>query len=708
MVRDGAPRRCRLHQAGTRRARVHADLPRVPRRVRRRRPRPDCGDGARRRHVHARVLRGASAGDRRDVLPAGRRSDPGVLDPHAERAVHRGGGGWRRGRERAAGGLRAYRGGLRPGAGEHHQGRPRRTPGGQRLHRRDRGRQAAGVPPQHRRAARLHRGRGRARAHPPVGERGRGGARRPARHRVRQGGGGHRGRGDPGRRVLRDRGPDHRAVRLRLHPVAPADHTAARLFPGRGGLAARRRHGAGFRRRSDVHPGAVPRVRDRREPRGPDGELDACGGSGRRQRSRGRAGERPPSPAAWRGRAGLRFGGIHHHLVHRGPGHEGDRHHREPRGGSNHPHQPGAATGAALVLRGERRTAPRDPRARRPAAAGVVADGASRAPGPRRRRDRCGSGAPGRRRVRGSRGSDWRRAPGCAGAAGRVRLQPRLRRDHGALRYRCRCPDGDRGDGGGGLHRLRRDAHPRRLRMARPQRGRRPVGARARRHHEQHSRDVERRQPEMADRPPQSLHDRAVRLPGADEQRAAEPRLQCHAGVDLHGRPQGRDHRARGRGGEGIRRRESGRPHRVPARLRQRRRDGGDQRRGGGVAVPDPCLRLRRGHRAVPAVIPVGGGNRVHHCAARGGQPARLRAHGAARDRPQGVHPSGRGARGGNRGGLRHLHLRAAPHPARGGSRLRHGLRADAGYHRSGGRAHRPHPGRRGRYVDRRAVEVPG
>ena len=150
------------------------------------------------------------------------------------------------------------------------------------------------------------------------------------------------------------------------------------------------------------------------------------------------------------------------------------------------------------------------------------------------------------------------------------------------------------------------------------------------------------------------------------------------------------------------------RAHHLPARFRQRRSNGGDQRGGRGVPVPDPRLRLCRGHCAVPALLPLGGGDGVHHRAARGGVPARLRADGAAPDRAQGLHPAGGGARGGDRGGLRDLHLRAAAHPPRAGARLRGRLRADAGHHRSGRRAHRPHAGGGGGDLDRGAAEVPG
>ena len=354
MARDRTASGRRLHQARARRARVHADLPRVSRRVRRRGPRGDRGDGAPRRHVHAGVLPGASPGDRRDLLSARRRSDSGVLHPHAQRAIHRGGGGRRHRRQRAAGGLRTDRGRILPRARERPEGRYRRSPGSQRLHRRDRHRQTAGVPSEHGRAARLHRGRRRTRAHSPGGGR-ESGSRRTrghAHHRLRDPGGHHRGRGGAGHHVLRNRVPDHRPVRLPLHPVDPSDHTAPRLLPGRSRLAARRAFRARLRSRSDVDPGAVPGVRDRGQPRGTDGELGPRGGGRRRERPGRRARERAPSSPSGRGGARLRFGRVHHHLPHRGTGHQGNRDDRQPRGRRHHPHQPGPAAGTSVVFRG--------------------------------------------------------------------------------------------------------------------------------------------------------------------------------------------------------------------------------------------------------------------------------------------------------------------------------------------------------------------
>ena len=140
-----------------------------------------------------------------------------------------------------------------------------------------------------------------------------------------------------------DRAPDHRAVRVRLHPVDPVDPAAAGVLAGRGGVAARRTHRARLRRRSDVHPGAVPGIRDRGQPRGADGELGPRGGGRRGKRPRRRAGKLSPPAAAGRSGARLGLGGLHHHLVHRSAGHQGDRGNREPGGRRDHFHQSGTA-----------------------------------------------------------------------------------------------------------------------------------------------------------------------------------------------------------------------------------------------------------------------------------------------------------------------------------------------------------------------------
>ena len=128
---------------------------------------------------------------------------------------------------------------------------------------------------------------------------------------------------------------------------------AARMLPDRGDLAARRTYRARVRRRPDVHPGAVPGVRDRGEPWGPDGELVPRRGSQWCERAGCGESERAPSAAAGCGGARFRLGGIRHHLAHRSAGHQGDRRHRKPWCGRHHPHQSGAAAGAALVRRDE-------------------------------------------------------------------------------------------------------------------------------------------------------------------------------------------------------------------------------------------------------------------------------------------------------------------------------------------------------------------
>ena len=159
------------------------------------------------------------------------------------------------------------------------------------------------------------------------------------------------------------------------------------------------------------------------------------------------------------------------HLVHRGAGHSGDRDHREPRG-SPRSFSPTWRCCRVLLsyFEANDEAAARRPRARRSATADVGEGRAGGAPGSRRGGDRRGRGAAGGQRAPCDAGPGGRRAPGSAGAARGLRVQPRLRRDHRSLRDRRGRVDGHRRDCDGGLHRLRGDEHPRRLRMARAQR----------------------------------------------------------------------------------------------------------------------------------------------------------------------------------------------------------------------------------------------
>ena len=134
-----------------------------------------------------------------------------------------------------------------------------------------------------------------------------------------------------------------------------------------------------------------------------------------------------------------------------GSGDQGDRDHREPRGGGDHSHQPWRS--CRCCSRTSRRATPSAGRLGSVMSLlqpvwSRVARLAHR--GTRRGGHRRGRGAAGRRRVLRSGGTGGRRAPRRAGAAGRLRVQRRLRRDHRPLRHRGGRADGHRGDRGGG------------------------------------------------------------------------------------------------------------------------------------------------------------------------------------------------------------------------------------------------------------------
>ena len=124
---------------------------------------------------------------------------------------------------------------------------------------------------------------------------------------------------------------------------------------------------------------------------------------------------------------------------------------------------------------------------------------------------------------------------------------------------------------------------------------------------------------------------------------------------------------AEGEGLQGGRRRH--RARHVPARQRQRRRHGGDQRGGRGrrqVGQPR-AVRVRAG--AVPDHLPLVPDHALHHPAARAGDDPVQRADGDARHRRQGQHAAGRGA--GRRRGRRLRHLPVRAHEARDGRQRR-------------------------------------
>ncbi len=270
---------------------------------------------------------------------------------------------------------------------------------------------------------------------------------------------------------------------------------------------------------------------------------------------------------------------------------------------------------------------------------------------------------------KGKQVADRRPAPGRARAARRLALQPRHRDGDLEVLDRRRHPDRDRRDQAGGLRRLRRDDHGRRVLVAHGQHRGRAVDHRPRRRRQDAERRLERGQPEVARAGAQPVRADAVGDLRTDLHRAAQLRLQRDAGHDVHHRPQGRDDRAHRRRGEAPRGRARQPGRLVQAGDRQRRRHGGDQRGGVGGAVPDAGLGLRRGGPALPADLPLAARHALRADPAGARLAARLRPDGAARDRPQGRHAAGGGARRRHRRRLRHLHLQPLPVALAAGAR---------------------------------------
>ena len=237
--------------------------------------------------------------------------------------------------------------------------------------------------------ARLHR-RGQGDRDPRAGEvrrrlRGRLAGGR-ARHRLRQGGGRHRRRRRARRALLPRHLRHHRPARLPLLAVAPALGARPRLrgrWPSSGSSASITLLGFGMDPMSILVPFLVFAiavshgvqmvssigVRDLRRRRQPDGGAHQL----------------PPPARAGRDRARHRHDRVLHHPVHPDPGDPGDRHRREHRRGGDHPDEPRAAAGAALLLP-VRRALPREAAPPRPAHGALLAAvrGSHRAAGRRR------------------------------------------------------------------------------------------------------------------------------------------------------------------------------------------------------------------------------------------------------------------------------------------------------------------------------------
>jgi predicted RND superfamily exporter protein len=156
------------------------------------------------------------------------------------------------------------------------------------------------------------------------------------------------------------------------------------------------------------------------------------------------------------------------------------------------------------------------------------------------------------------------------------------------------------------------------------------------------------------------------RLRHADGQRVHELTLHRDAREHLHDRSPGDDDRTHRRAHQGI---QGGRRrHRqgdLPARERQRRRHGRDQRgRRGGRQVGQPGA-VHVGHGAVPARLPLAADHALRGAAARARHGALQRTDGDARHWGQGQYAAGRRARRRRRRRLRYLSVRA--HEARNG-----------------------------------------
>ena len=173
-------------------------------------------------------------------------------------------------------------------------------------------------------------------------------------------------------------------------------------------------------------------------------------------------------------------------------------------------------------------------------------------------------------------------------------------------------------------------------------------------------------------------------------------------------RSQGRDHRARGRRGEGVAHAQHHAGRHLQSRHGQRRRHGRHQRGSEGQGISHPRLGVRRRHPHVPAHVP----QLVRHGA--GVPAARARVHpglrrdGHRRHRAQGQYAAHGGARRRHRRRLRHLPVE--PHagiPARRRRRAA-GVREDHARDRRQHHLHRHHARHRRRHLGVLAAAVPG
>ncbi len=245
---------------------VHAGVQAVPAAVRRRQRDPGRGDAQAGvqgpRHLHRAVPGDAARRHRRGVLRQGHRPRAGVVDLHAQRALHGGGRRRLRLRRRDPRGVRADAGDARAGARERRQGRHHRPLRHRRSARRDDLRRGPRAVAGHRREDGSHRRGARAgeypqqvhgSAEPAVQPR-----RRRPHHRLHQGGRRRRRRRRAGGDVLRAHRRRHHAGAV-VVPRQPAPGAAADgLLAGGCRLGARVAEDARLRAGPVRDHGAVP------------------------------------------------------------------------------------------------------------------------------------------------------------------------------------------------------------------------------------------------------------------------------------------------------------------------------------------------------------------------------------------------------------------------------------------------------------------